>query len=65
MNQSLARLVERRVISRETAFNTSSNRDELIMILERGAGQAPASVANPALAAARRVPPMQPVGGAR
>jgi twitching motility protein PilT len=48
MNQSLARLVERRVILRETAFATSSNRDELIMILERGAAAAPAG-ANPAV----------------
>src|SRR6476659_6460987 len=56
MNQSLARHFEKRSVTRETAFNTSSNRDELIMILERGAGQAPTAVANPALAAARRVP---------
>ena len=54
MNQSLARLVERRVISRDVAFATSSNRDELIMMLERGAppaiagrggGRAPAASA--------------------
>ncbi len=37
MNQSLARLVEKRVVTRDTAFATSSNRDELITILERGA----------------------------
>ena len=37
MNQSLARLVEKRVVTRDVAFATSSNRDELIMILERGA----------------------------
>jgi twitching motility protein PilT len=47
MNQALARLVERRVINRDTAFNTSSNRDELITILERGlpptAGAQPAA----------------------
>src|SRR6188768_2791599 len=36
MNQSLARLVERRAISRDAAFATSSNRDELVMMLERG-----------------------------
>ena len=36
MNQSLARLVEKRVISRDAAFATSSNRDELILMLERG-----------------------------
>jgi twitching motility protein PilT len=38
MNQSLARLVERRLITREAALGTSSNRDELMTILERGAG---------------------------
>jgi twitching motility protein PilT len=37
MNQALARFVERKVISREVAFATSSNRDELITMLERGA----------------------------
>jgi twitching motility protein PilT len=37
MNQALARLVDRRVITRELALNTSSNREELITILERGA----------------------------
>jgi twitching motility protein PilT len=36
MNQSLARLVERRLITRETAVSCSSNRDELFMLLERG-----------------------------
>ena len=35
MNQSLARLVERRVVSREVALATSSNRDELVAMLER------------------------------
>jgi twitching motility protein PilT len=35
MNQSLARLVERRLIMRDTALATSSNRDELLTILER------------------------------
>jgi twitching motility protein PilT len=58
MNQSLARLVERRVITRDQAFATSSNRDELVMILERGAP--PVVPAAPAAAAARR--PMQGVG---
>jgi twitching motility protein PilT len=52
MNQSLARLVERRVISREVAFNTSSNKDELMMMLERGmpaaAGTANAALRRPA-----------------
>jgi twitching motility protein PilT len=45
MNQSLARLVERRVISRDVAFATSSNKDELITILERGAGPGAAQMA--------------------
>jgi twitching motility protein PilT len=36
MNQALARLVERRVITRELALSTSSNRDELLTLLERG-----------------------------
>jgi twitching motility protein PilT len=49
MNQSLARLVEKRLISRESAFTVSSNRDELAMILERGAG--------PALGGAAAMPP--------
>ena len=58
MNQSLARLVERRVITRDVAFATSSNRDELVMILERGAPPvAPSATAG---AAVRR--PMQGVG---
>jgi twitching motility protein PilT len=57
MNQSLARLVEKRVISRDTAFNTSSNRDELITVLERGT--AGAAMPPPAAMGARR-----PVQGA-
>jgi twitching motility protein PilT len=36
MNQSLARLVEKRQITRESALATSSLRDELLSILERG-----------------------------
>jgi twitching motility protein PilT len=35
LNQSLARLVERRVISREIAFAITSNRDELTTMLQR------------------------------
>jgi twitching motility protein PilT len=60
MNQSLARLVEKRLISRESAFTVSSNRDELAMILERGAGPAlggaaamPAGMRRPAAGVAR------------
>jgi twitching motility protein PilT len=37
MNQALARFVERKVVTRDVAFATSSNRDELVMMLERGA----------------------------
>ncbi len=54
MNQALARLVEKRLVTRDTAFATSSNRDELITILERGAG-----AGSPAVAGARPRPPMQ------
>jgi len=36
MNQSLARLVEKRLITRDVALSTSSNRDELNTILSRG-----------------------------
>ena len=54
MNQALARLVEKRLVARDTAFSVSSNRDELITILERGAGPAGA-----ALAGARPRPPMR------
>jgi twitching motility protein PilT len=35
MNQALARLVERRVIARDVAMNTSSNKDELTTMLTR------------------------------
>ncbi len=52
MNQSLARLVERRIVTRDTAYNTSSNRDELTTMLERGSAAGhPATVAG-----ARRMP---------
>jgi twitching motility protein PilT len=40
MNQSLARLVERRVVSRADALAASSNPDELVAALERGAAGA-------------------------
>jgi twitching motility protein PilT len=55
MNQSLARLVERRQITRDAALATSSLRDELISILERGAVGVPPA----ALAGARRMPMTQ------
>jgi len=52
MNQSLARLVEKKLITRDVAFATSSNRDELVMVLERGAPP----IGQSAMANARRVP---------
>jgi twitching motility protein PilT len=53
MNQALATLVERRVVTRETAAGCSSNRDELFQILERGtAGE----TRRPPTIAARRRP---------
>jgi twitching motility protein PilT len=41
MNQALARLVDKRLIARDVALNTSSLRDELITILERSAAAMP------------------------
>ena len=55
MNQSLARLVERRVVTRDVALNTSSNRDELISMLERGVAAPGAAGVHPALAGRRPV----------
>ncbi len=40
MNQALQRLFERRIITRETAFSATSNKEELITMLERGAAAA-------------------------
>ncbi len=57
MNQSLARHVERRVITRDQAMSTSSNREELLQILERGT---PAASPH-ALAAGARPMPVQGV----
>jgi twitching motility protein PilT len=54
MNQSLARHFEKRNVTKETALATSSNRDELLMLLERGVPP----VATPATLAAARKPPM-------
>jgi hypothetical protein len=59
MNQSLARLVERRLISRDLALNTSSNKDELNQMLERGAVPPPAALAGQSGAIKR---PLQGVG---
>jgi hypothetical protein len=36
MNQSLAKLMMSRVVTRETGMAASSNKDELLQILERG-----------------------------
>jgi twitching motility protein PilT len=62
MNQSLARLVEKKMITRDAALATSSLRDELITILDRAAA-ARASGATPPTgpAAPRRVPMTQGV----
>jgi len=55
MNQSLASLVERRLVTREVASSTSSNRDELFQMLERGTLRPPGRP--PTLGSgARRVP---------
>jgi twitching motility protein PilT len=57
MNQALARLLEKRIITREFALATSSNRDELVTLIERGAAQHPV---HPALAGGvRRAPAVQ------
>jgi twitching motility protein PilT len=53
MNQSLAKLVERRVITMDLALSTSSNRDELLMMLQRSASPTAAAVG---AMAARPVP---------
>ena len=53
MNQSLAKLVERRIITMDLALATSSNRDELLMMLQRS--QAPGTAAASVMAA-RTVP---------
>ncbi|HEX5070422.1 MAG TPA: type IV pilus twitching motility protein PilT [Vicinamibacterales bacterium] len=57
MNQALARLVERRVITRDSALATSSLRDELLMMLERSSAPGPAGAAG--APGVRRVPTMQ------
>ena len=50
MNQSLARLAQSKLVARDMALNSSSNRDELITLLERG------SRPMPAVMGARRIP---------
>jgi twitching motility protein PilT len=44
MNQSLQRFVERHVITKDVAFSTSSNRDELATMLGRGRTGMPAAM---------------------
>jgi twitching motility protein PilT len=46
MNQSLATLVQRRLITRDEAINSSSLRDELIEMMARGAGVVPGAGLN-------------------
>jgi twitching motility protein PilT len=53
-NQSLATLVHRRVISQELAVSMSSFPDELIEMIQRGAGIPGAQTAGAAAPAARR-----------
>ena len=52
MNQSLVKLVEKRVISKEVAFATSSNRDELTTLIDRAVAAPPPAV--PGAPAVRR-----------
>ena len=49
MNQALLRLVERRLITPDSALATSSNRDELVMMMQRAAS--PSAVAAGTMAA--------------
>jgi twitching motility protein PilT len=61
MNQSLARLYEKRMITRDAALSTSSHRDELLALLDRGSmahGPAAAAAAG-GPNAARRMPMTQ------
>ena len=53
-NQSLATLVHRRVISQELAVSISSLPDELIEMIQRGAGATTAQATGPSAPAARR-----------
>jgi hypothetical protein len=46
MNQSLATLVQRKLISLETALGTSSLRDELQDLINRGVGVVPGAGLN-------------------
>ena len=60
MNQSLSRLVDKRVINRDEALATSSHRDELITLLERGSmARAAGAMAGAGAGAAHRTPMTQ------
>src|SRR5262245_6296246 len=54
MNQSLARHFEKRNVTKDVALATSSNRDELLTIIERGVPPTP----SPSTLAAAKRPPM-------
>jgi len=56
MNQALARLVDRKIITRDAALSTSSHRDELLTMFERGAAALGAAAQG-----VRRVPMAQGV----
>jgi len=61
MNQSLATLVFRRQITQDTAINASSNREELVEMISRGAGVvAGAGMGRPGGPGAGPRPPMRP-----
>ena len=61
MNQSLATLVFRRLITQDTAINASSNREELVEMISRGAGVvAGAGMGRPGGPGAGARPPMRP-----
>jgi twitching motility protein PilT len=47
MNQALARLVEKKLVSRDTALNVSSNKEELLTLLTRGAPPVPMAAHRP------------------
>ena len=61
MNQSLATLVFRRLITQDTAINASSNREELVEMISRGAGVvAGAGMGRPGGPGVGPRPPMRP-----
>jgi twitching motility protein PilT len=56
MNQALATLVQRRMITRDEAMNASSLRDELTEMMARGAGVVPGAGLNRPPGAPQRPP---------